>query len=287
MSQPQQLGGGMGEDISPLSVVRGLFVAQPPSALAGGYPDLEVLSGTALEALYDQGFCVIDAALDPAMAHCAGAEALVKERDRDGGFEDAGLVGQDARVRDDRTVFLRPERGPVGSPLLVAAADLMSAVHRDVASAVRLRHGATRPELQLAAYNSPGAHYARHRDGFPTGGGEEEEISFQLTGQGPMWRRVTAILYLNGPWDAAADGGALRLYQPAQALPTTSTSVAQPASSREGQQQQDDEGAMQKAEEWQDVDPIGGRLVVFLAGAVEHEVRPAYAPRVALTAWFS
>ena len=33
--------------------------------------------------------------------------------------------------------------------------------------------------------------------------------------------------------------------------------------------------------------PEGGRLVVFLAGVVEHEVMPAYAPRVALTAWFS
>ena len=43
----------------------------------------------------------------------------------------------------------------------------------------------------------------------------------------------------------------------------------------------------EQEEEWQDVLPEGGRLVVFLAGAVEHEVLPAYAPRVALTAWFS
>ena len=40
-------------------------------------------------------------------------------------------------------------------------------------------------------------------------------------------------------------------------------------------------------EEWEDVAPVGGRLVVFMAGAVEHEVRPAFAERVALTAWFS
>ena len=38
---------------------------------------------------------------------------------------------------------------------------------------------------------------------------------------------------------------------------------------------------------WVDVYQQGGRLVVFMAGAVEHEVLPAYAPRVALTAWFS
>ena len=117
---------------SPLSVVRGLFVAHPPSSQAAGRPALEVLTSAALDDLWKQGFAVLDSALDPAMAHCAGAEALVKEQQASGGFEDAGLAGQDARVRDDRTVFLKPELGPVGSPLLVAAVALMAAVHRDV-----------------------------------------------------------------------------------------------------------------------------------------------------------
>lgn len=249
---------------SPLSVVRGLFT-QPlrtaAAATAGG--ELEVLSRTALDALYTRGYCVLDAALSPALAHCAGAEALAKERQQDGGFADAGLPGQDARVRDDRTVFLHPERGPVGSPLLVKSAALLAAVHRDIASVLRLRYGASRPELQLAVYRGSGARYERHRDGFPTGGGEEEELSFKLTGQGPMWRRVTAILYLNRPW-TAANGGSLRLYRPCEP-------------EAEGDQ----------VEAWEDVAPEGGRLVVFMAGAVEHEVMPAFAERVALTAWFS
>ena len=34
-----------------------------------------------------------------------------------------------------------------------------------------------------------------------------------------------------------------------------------------------------------DVAPLGGRLVLFLAGAVEHAVLPCQAERVALTAW--
>ena len=38
-------------------------------------------------------------------------------------------------------------------------------------------------------------------------------------------------------------------------------------------------------EEWVDVQPDGGAVIVFMSGAVEHEVRPAYRPRVALTAW--
>jgi SM-20-related protein len=34
-----------------------------------------------------------------------------------------------------------------------------------------------------------------------------------------------------------------------------------------------------------DVAPLGGRLVLFLAGAVEHAVLPCSAERLALTAW--
>ncbi len=36
-----------------------------------------------------------------------------------------------------------------------------------------------------------------------------------------------------------------------------------------------------------DVLPMAGRLVVFMSGAVEHEVMPTFQPRCALTAWFS
>ena len=75
---------------SPLSVVRGLFVAHPPSSQAAGRPALEVLTSAALDDLWKQGFAVLDSALDPAMAHCAGAEALVKEQQATGGFERRG-----------------------------------------------------------------------------------------------------------------------------------------------------------------------------------------------------
>ena len=34
-----------------------------------------------------------------------------------------------------------------------------------------------------------------------------------------------------------------------------------------------------------DVAPLAGRLVLFLAGAVEHAVLPCQAERIALTAW--
>ncbi|MBL8953858.1 MAG: 2OG-Fe(II) oxygenase [Myxococcaceae bacterium] len=64
-------------------------------------------------------------------------------------------------------------------------------------------------------------------------------------------RRVTAIVYLNVAW-RKEHGGLLRLH------------VEPPV----------------------DVEPVLNRLVVFLSDRVEHEVLPAHAPRLALTAWF-
>jgi SM-20-related protein len=65
-------------------------------------------------------------------------------------------------------------------------------------------------------------------------------------------RRLTAICYLNPAW-RPEHGGALRLFL--------------------------DTGPL-------DVAPVLDRLVVFLSERVEHEVLPAYAPRLAATAWF-
>ena len=65
-------------------------------------------------------------------------------------------------------------------------------------------------------------------------------------------RRLTAIVYLNDPW-RAEDGGLLRLHV--------------------------EPGPV-------DVEPVAGRLVVFLAETVEHEVLPAFAERLAVTAWY-
>lgn len=65
-------------------------------------------------------------------------------------------------------------------------------------------------------------------------------------------RRVTAIAYLNPGWKTA-DGGVLRLH-------------TEPAV---------------------DVEPQLGRGVIFLSQKVEHEVLPSWAPRFAVTAWYS
>ena len=73
--------------------------------------------------------------------------------------------------------------------------------------------------------------------------------------------QVTAILYTSTGWQQQ-DGGMLRLWQP-------------PGTHRDG-----------SAEEI-DIEPLGGRLVLFLSGALDHAVQPSQAVRVALTAWMT
>lgn len=68
----------------------------------------------------------------------------------------------------------------------------------------------------------------------------------------PQARQLSSILYLNQDWQAD-DGGALRLYV------TEDT--------------------------YQDILPIGGRLVLFLSGRFWHEVLPTKRERISLTGW--
>lgn len=70
--------------------------------------------------------------------------------------------------------------------------------------------------------------------------------------KGDPERRFTSIVYLHDAW-APGDGGELVAYEPAGARV---------------------------------VAPAPGRLVMFLADRLEHEVRPAYAERLTATAWF-
>lgn len=68
-------------------------------------------------------------------------------------------------------------------------------------------------------------------------------------------RRVTAIMYCNPEWKPE-HGGEIRIWT------------------------QDHEGCRIV-----DVEPLAGRILIFLAGCVRHEVRPCWAGRCALTCW--
>jgi SM-20-related protein len=86
---------------------------------------------------------------------------------------------------------------------------------------------------------------------YPGGGARYVRHRDAFAGAGAN-RRLTAITYLNPGWEPA-HGGCLRLYL--------------------------GEGTL-------DVEPRLDTLVVFLAERVEHEVLPAFAPRLAATAWY-
>ncbi|MFO7826213.1 MAG: 2OG-Fe(II) oxygenase [Cyclobacterium sp.] len=75
--------------------------------------------------------------------------------------------------------------------------------------------------------------------------------------QSVSYRIVSVILYLNDSWDESK-GGALRLYFTGQ----------------------------NGLEQYQDIFPIGGRLVVFLSGEMLHEVLPTKSTRISITGWF-
>lgn len=69
-------------------------------------------------------------------------------------------------------------------------------------------------------------------------------------------RKLTVILYCNRDW-IPANGGALRLWLP------------------------ECEGGRTV-----DVEPISGRLLIFLSGCMMHEVLPSYRNRCAITSWY-
>lgn len=93
---------------------------------------------------------------------------------------------------------------------------------------------------------------------YPAGAGYQKHLDqFQVNHSEQInTRQVSSILYLNQDW-SQAQGGELRLYL--------------------------DEA---DEEQWLDVLPIGGRLVLFLSAKFWHEVRPATRERISLTGWF-
>ena len=124
--------------------------------------------------------------------------------------------------------------------------------------------------VQLSAYGGRGGEfYQPHRDACTDSISSMGLIGW-LRSTYSRSRYITSILYLNDtakkPWHAS-DGGYLRLY------------LGAPAG--------DDTGDACAEERIVEVEPRGGRLVLFSSRAVLHEVRPTYRPRLALTAWFT
>ena len=193
-------------------------------------------------------------------------------------------VGRDTRARGDLRAFLRPDeagdaacdddddsdeavdeaeaaaqarpgeqgtlshlRGP-----LLGVLRRLKRLGRAIASHVALEQPHDVQEYQLAFYGNQGERYEKHRDAMPNDGARP------LRGQ--VGRRVTATCYLNEAW-VPAHGGELRLHVPVSADARQLLAV--------------------------DVPPVTGRVVLFLSGAMDHEVLPSQHPRCAFAAWYS
>jgi len=124
---------------------------------------------------------------------------------------------------------------------------------------------------QLACYDGGGAKYIAHRDSPPEGASEDaaeymnRARRFLLSQHTMSDRRYTIILYINEQsWDGDK-GGYLRCYLGADAS--------------------DDTGASSACDQTVDIEPRGGRLVVFDSRRVLHEVLPSPRRRLALTCW--
>jgi SM-20-related protein len=89
-----------------------------------------------------------------------------------------------------------------------------------------------------------------HYAWYPSGAAYSRHVDQPV---GRTGRRVSLVLYLNPQW-SAADGGTLRIRA--------------------------DDGR------FRDIDPLGGRLVLFLSESREHEVLLTRVPRLSLTGWF-
>ncbi|CAD7971237.1 unnamed protein product [Amoebophrya sp. A25] len=145
-------------------------------------------------------------------------------------------------------------------------------------------------QAMLARYPGNGARYVRHRDN-ETVDGPRRKMNY---------RCLTAILYLSDtcdqtPWKAE-NGGQLRAYlentpaDPRTVLSTTSEkesgSTETTASVSTGVKAEGNPPKNSTSITSIDVDPVFGRIVLFAADIVPHEVLPSFRERTALTMWF-
>ena len=235
----------------PLSVCSRLFLETPST-------DGALLSAAAAAHLRAFGWAVLPSLLSEAEAAAARAAALSLPP---GALQQPPSVSgiTDTTARSDLVLFLHPSQPPStpGSSLAVVLSRL-AALRHELGNLLRL--DAPEPEFQLGVYPGGGAAYARHRDAFPDDGSTRG------------MRRLTCVAYCNAPdSDCRSGGGALRLFVPG----------------RQAEKMDEQLPACVDASSATHVDitPVGGACVIFLSGAVEHEVLPCSVPRVAVTAW--
>ena len=127
---------------------------------------------------------------------------------------------------------------------------ILKYLHSDLVQLFHIKSKTTQFEHQLACYCGPhSSGYAMHRD-------SSKDESLDTSG-----RKLTCIAYIQDNKYRPEDGGQLLLFKDERPILETSAL---------------------------EIDPIGGRLLIFFSGAIDHAVRPFRAKkRIAFTTWFS
>ena len=220
-----------------------------------------LLTPEAARTLSRDGIVVIDGALTA--SEVAAARAEIDALDERGELKVVEAQSK-ARIRNDRIGWVACSSsnstsggGPpglrlVGKLLRAIPAAVEARQQQEGGDNTRFPAMSVPTTVMCATYDgSPEqpTYYTRHFDGRKeTGGGKDTNP-----------RVLTAIIYLNEkpPWDVNRDGGCLRAWPPHARA---------------------DGGHI-------DIEPIGGRMLIFDAIRVEHEVRPSYRRRCAVTLW--
>jgi len=215
-----------------------------------------------LASLEGRGFFILDDFLSS--EKCEGLIHDFDLRRQRGDFQDAG-VGASAevqsKIRQSELIWLDPAHPPE------ASGELISFVH-DLQTRLNQNFymGLKDWEAFYSVYR-PGSYYRRHVDNF----------------KGKNRRIITFILYLNQHWEKSK-GGELRIYWDPRKSSPSGTQATIPESMEETLS-----GKGNDMLKWQecflDVEPLAGRLVVFYAPDLEHEVLPCHSDRYCITGW--
>lgn len=152
--------------------------------------DLQTTIATIIDALYQQGYCVLENALPPELANALAQEVMSLEKNT---FSKAGIGRNNEHqnnetIRSDKIHWLSSEQSQIQADYLAWADELKQAVNR------RLFLGLFSYESHYAHYQV-GDFYKRHLDAF----------------KGQTNRVLSVVTYLNPDWKAH-QGGELVLY---------------------------------------------------------------------------
>lgn len=254
-----------------------VFAIRPGAS--SSFLDLQVLTAENVESLLCRGYCIQDglvaAKLASSITDCAlksfarsswgcqpGSGANTTDTDRCLSVqEDVEGVNLDFRWRipdprwargDFIAEISKSDSAAAQDPIKILL-ETFQFLAEDLATIAVLTGDS---EMQLAYYTAGSGGYRRHMD---------------AASSGTTAKRIfTAIFYCSGDTWLPEDGGSLQIWLPRQIRSSVSSSCAD-VDWREGTTLR--------------IDPIAGRLVLFLSGCVPHEVLPNFADRVAFTMW--